>query len=169
MSTTDWDKADDAIEMILTAGILLSVMPFLIGYFFALAVLNGLINIGRLLTTGHLHQRLRPTPRRDTEASPRYYAHGPDGSIIGEYDTVEECEIAGLVACGVKAVDLPLALHERRRLGTYGGIYGEEHKPQPQSRPSRYPIGYQCATCGWRSLGGGTCGRCNESNAFPIY
>ncbi|HEV3321841.1 MAG TPA: hypothetical protein VG147_06560 [Solirubrobacteraceae bacterium] len=166
---SDLDKAEDAITAIWAVAVALPALPFVIGYFFVLTVVQGLIKIGRLLTTGRIHPKSKPTPRLDPQASPRYRAHGPDGGIIGEYDTIEECEIAGLLACGVKTVDLPLALHERRRLGTYGGMYGEERKSQPQSQPWRYPIEYQCATCGLRSPSGGTCGRCNESNAFPIY
>jgi hypothetical protein len=124
MSNTDLDKAEDAITAIWAVVVLIPATPFLIGYFLALAVVQGLIKLGRFVTTGHFHpRRWQPIPRRDTEASPRYYAHGPDGRIIGEYGTVEECEITGLLACGVKPVDLPLVLHERRRLGTYGGLY----------------------------------------------
>jgi hypothetical protein len=48
---------------------------------------------------------------------------------------VEECEIAGLLACGVKPVDLPLALHERRRLGTYGSLRDPE--PARADQPKR--------------------------------
>lgn len=139
MSNNDLDKAEHAITTIWAVVVVLPALPFVIAYFFALAVIQGLIKLGRLLTTGRIHPRPQLKPSREPQASPRYCAHGPDGSIIGEYDTVEECEIAGLQACGVKAVDLPLALHERRRLGTYGGMYGEERKPQPQSRPEEPP------------------------------
>ncbi len=128
MYTTDGDKAENAIEMIWALGILIAAAPFLIGYFFALAVVQGMIKVGRFLTTGRIHPRPQPTPRHEPQVSPRYYAHGHDGSIIGEYDTIEDCEIAGLMACGVKVVDLPLALHERRRLGTYGGMYKGSHE-----------------------------------------
>lgn len=169
MRSDDTAKAEDVIEMIWAAVTLVPAMPFLIGYFFAVAVVHGLIKIGRLVTTGRINPRSKPTPPQQPQPSPRYFAHGPDGSIIGEYGTVKECEIAGLLACGVKAVDLPLVLHQRRRLGTYGGMYGNEPMPQSQPRARQYPEEYQCATCGWRSPTGGTCGRCNESNAFPIY
>lgn len=137
MNTTDRDKAEDAIEMIWALGILIPAAPFLIGYFFALAVVQGMIKLGRLLTTGRIHPRPQPASSRDLQMSPRYRAHGSDGSIIGEYDTIEDCEIAGLMAdceiaglmaCGVKVVDLPLALHERRRLGTYGCMYKGSHE-----------------------------------------
>lgn len=128
MNTTDRDKAEDAIEMIWALGILIPAAPFLIGYFFALAVVQGMIKLGRLLTTGRIHPRPQPASSRDLQVSPRYRAHGSDGSIIGEYDTIEDCEIAGLMACGVKVVDLPLALHERRRLGTYGCMYKGSHE-----------------------------------------
>jgi hypothetical protein len=125
---SDMDKAEDVIEMIWAVVVVTPALPLVIGYYFALAVVQGLIKFGRLLTTGRIHPRSKPTPRLDPQASPRYRAHGPDGGTIGEYDTIEECEIAGLLACGVKAVDLPLALHERRRLGTYGGMYGGNHE-----------------------------------------
>jgi hypothetical protein len=127
MSNNDLDKAEHAITTIWAVVVVLPALPFVIAYFFALAVIQGLIKLGRLLTTGHTQPRSKSTPHREPPASPRYCAHGPSGSIIGEYDTVEECEIAGLLACGVKAVDLPLALHERRRLGTYGGMYKGNH------------------------------------------
>lgn len=123
MRNDDTAKAEDTIETIWAAVILVPAMPFLIAYFLAVAVVQGLIKIGRLVTTGHIHPKSRPTPRQQPQPSPGYFAHGPGGSIIGEYDSVEECEIAGLLACGVKTVDLPLVLHERRRLGTYGGLY----------------------------------------------
>jgi hypothetical protein len=123
MRNDDTTKAEDVIETIWTAVILVPATPFLIAYFLAVAVVQGLIKIGRLVTTCHIHPRSNPTPRQQPLPSPLYFAHGPDGSIIGEYDSVEECEIAGLLACGVKTVDLPLVLHERRRLGTYGGLY----------------------------------------------
>jgi hypothetical protein len=139
MRNDDTAKAEDVIEMIWAAVTLVPALPFLIGYFFAVAVVQGLIKIGRLVTTGHINPRSKPTPPQRPQPSPRYFAHGPGGRIIGEYGTVEECEIAGLLACGVKAVDLPLTLHERRRLGTYGGTYGEGRKPQPQPRPEEPP------------------------------
>lgn len=131
MRNDDTAQAEAVIEMIWSAVILVPAMPFLIGYFFAVAVVQGLIKIGRLVTTGHIHPMPKPTPRQHSYPSPRYFAHGPDGRIIGEYDTVEECEIAGLMACGVKLVDLPLVLHERRRLGTYGGMYGDVPQAWP--------------------------------------
>lgn len=139
MSNSDLDKAEDIITTIWAVVVVLPALPFVVGYFFTVAVIQGLIKLGRLLTTGRIHPRSQPTPSREPPASPRYRAHGPDGRIIGEYDTIEECEIAGLLACGVKAVDLPLALHERRRLGTYGGMYGKERKPQSQSQPEEPP------------------------------
>lgn len=123
MNTTDWEKAEDALTTVWAVVMVLPAMPFIIGYLFAVAVVHGLIKIGRLVTTGRIHPRPQPIARQEARASPRYYAHGPDGKIIGAYDTIEDCEIAGLMACGVKPVDLPLVLHERRRLGTYGGIY----------------------------------------------
>lgn len=122
MRNDDTTKAEDTIETIWAAVILVPAMPFLIAYFLAVAVVQGLIKIGRLVTTGQSHPKSNPTPRQQPQPSPRYFAHGPDGNIIGEYGSVEECEIAGLLACGVKTVDLPLVLHERRRLGTYGGL-----------------------------------------------
>jgi hypothetical protein len=139
MRTDDTAKAEDVIESIWAAVTLVPAMPFLIGYFLAVAVVHGLIKIGRLVTTGRINPRSKPTPPQRPQQSPRYFAHGPDGSIIGEYDTVEAAEIAGLLACGVKAVDLPLTLHERRRLGTYGAMYEEERTPQPQPRPEKPP------------------------------
>jgi hypothetical protein len=123
MSNSDMDKAEDIIETLWALGLLIPAAPFLVGYFLAVAVVQGVIKLSRLLTTGHIHPRPKPTPSREPLASPKYHAHGPDGSIIGEYATIEECEIAGLLACGVKPVDLPLVFHERRRLGTYGGLY----------------------------------------------
>jgi hypothetical protein len=109
----------------------------------------------------------RPEPSGKTAC--KYHAHALDGGIIGTFDMVLDAEVCGLTAAGVKPVDLPLVLHERRRLGTYGRMYGEERKSQPRSQPWRYPTEYQCATCGLRRTSGGTCGRCNTSNAFPIY
>ena len=64
---------------------------------------------------------------------PKYHAHGLDGSIIGTFDTVEDAEICGLTAAGVSAVNLPLVLHERRKLGAYGSFRDPE--PQPVSPP----------------------------------
>jgi hypothetical protein len=65
----------------------------------------------------------------------RYHAHGPDGSIIGTFDTVLDAEVCGLTAAGVRAVDLPLVLRERRRLGTYGSL--REQEPARADQPSR--------------------------------
>lgn len=141
MDTTDWEKAEDAITTIWAMAIVLPAMPFIVGYFLAVAIVQGLTKLSRLLTTGHVQLRSQPTPRQEPQASPRYYAHGPDGSIIGEYDTVEDCEIAGLMSCGVNPVDLPLALHKRRMLGTYGGMYEvkDTAQPRPQPRPEEPP------------------------------
>jgi hypothetical protein len=108
-------------------------------------------------------------PELSEKTACKYHAHALDGSIIGTFDAVLDAEVCGLTAAGVKPVDLPLVLHERRRLGTYGRMYGEERKSQPRSQPWWYPIEYQCATCGLRSTSVGICGRCNASNAFPIY
>jgi hypothetical protein len=82
MYTTDRDKAEDAIEMIRALGILIPAAPFLIGYFFALAVVQGIIRLGRLLTTGHIHPRPLPTPRHEPQVSPRHYAHGPTAALL---------------------------------------------------------------------------------------
>lgn len=138
MRNDDTAKAEDVIEMIWAAVILVPAMPFLVGYFVAVAVVHCMIKIGRLVTTGRINPRSKPTPAQQPRPSPRYFAHGPDGSIIGEYGTVEDCEIAGLLACGVKPVDLPLALHKRRVLGTYGGMYevGDQASHGTRSRPS---------------------------------
>lgn len=146
MGKTDWDKADETIEAILAIVVLVPAVPFLIGYFLALAAVQAVIKAARLLTTGRLHPRPQPKPRHDAQVSPRYFAHAPDGRVIGEFDTVEECEVAGLLACGVKPVDLPLALHERRRLGTYGSLRDPEparadqlKQPAAPARPSGRP------------------------------
>jgi hypothetical protein len=72
-----------------------------------------------------------------TPRTPEYHAHGPDGSVIGTFDTIEDAEIAGLTASGVKPADLPLVLHERRRLGTYGGMYDYWHPDVVRVRQER--------------------------------
>jgi hypothetical protein len=83
-----------------------------------------------LVPPGDLKQKQpakQPAPKQ-----PEYFnAHGPDGSIIGVFDTILDAEICGLTAAGVKAVDLPLVLRERRRLGTFGS------PARPRSRPAR--------------------------------
>jgi hypothetical protein len=66
--------------------------------------------------------------------APKYHAHGPDGSVIGTFDTVLDAEVCGLTAAGVRAVDLPLVLRERRRLGTYGLL--REPEPARADQPN---------------------------------
>jgi hypothetical protein len=75
----------------------------------------------------------RPEPPENT--APKYHAHAIDGTIIGTFDTVLDAEICGLTAAGVKAVDLPLVLHERRRLGTFGSFRDPE--PARADQPKR--------------------------------
>ena len=84
----------------------------------------------------------RPEPPENV--APKYHAHAKDGTIIGTFDTVLDAEICGLTAAGVKAVDLPLVLHERRRLGTYGSFRDPEparadqpKRPAAPARPTR--------------------------------
>lgn len=83
-------------------------------------------------------EKARPT-RPPHPPAPKYHAHGPDDSIIGTFDTILDAEICGLTAAGVKAVDLPLVLHERRRLGTYGSLRDPEpakaHQPKRPTAP----------------------------------
>ena len=91
--------------------------------------------------------------------APKYHAHGPDGNIIGTFDTILDAEVCGLTADGVKAVDLPLVLHERRRLGTYGSLRDSEPEPKPVLTPH-----WRCNTCGNEGPGYGSqsCQRCNS-------
>jgi len=69
----------------------------------------------------------------------KYHAHGPDDSIIGTFDNILDAEICGLTATGVKAVDLPWVLHERRRLGTYGSLRDPEPTSAEQAKRSAAP------------------------------
>jgi hypothetical protein len=113
-----------------------------------------------------LDQRQRETIQRERErrepqsgnpkmqqSAPKYHAHGPDGGIIGTFDTILDAEICGLMADGVKAVDLPLVLHERRRLGTYGSLREPEpvraDQPNPPAGPAA-PVGGRTPTWGER-------------------
>jgi hypothetical protein len=81
-------------------------------------------------------------PESPEDMAPKYHAHGPDDSIIGTFDTILDAEICGLTAAGVKAVDLPWVLHERRRLGTYGSFREPEqhvvaNEPNRQEEQAR--------------------------------
>jgi hypothetical protein len=95
------------------------------------------------------------------QPAPKYHAHGPDGSIIGTFDTILDAEICGLTAAGVKAVDLPLVLRERRRLGTYGSLRDSEPEPEPEPVLTAH---WRCNTCGDEGPGYGSqfCQRCNS-------
>lgn len=77
----------------------------------------------------------RSRPESPVKTAPKYHAHANDGTIIGTFDTILDAEICGLTAAGVKAVDLPLVLHERRRLGTYGSLRDPE--PARADQPKR--------------------------------
>jgi hypothetical protein len=94
------------------------------------------------------------TPRAFTPApAPKYQAHALDGSIIGTFDTVLDAEVCGLTAAGVSPADLPLVLHERRRLGTYGSLLEPEparaDQPNQPAGPAG-PIGGPSPTWGER-------------------
>jgi hypothetical protein len=65
-------------------------------------------------------------PELSEKTACKYHAHALDGSIIGTFDSALDAEVCGLTAAGVKPFDLPLVLHERRRLGTYGGTCGKD-------------------------------------------
>jgi hypothetical protein len=86
---------------------------------------------GHSRTSGPQARPIAPQP-----PAPKYHAHARNGSIIGTFDTVLDAEVCGLTAAGVRAVDLPLVLHERRRLGTYGSLREPEPaRPDPPDRP----------------------------------
>ena len=87
--------------------------------------------------TARSREEARPTQSPPPPA-PKYHAHGPDDSIIGTFDTILDAEICGLTATGVKAVDLPCVLHQRRRLGTYGSLRDPE--PAGADQPKRAAV-----------------------------
>jgi hypothetical protein len=119
------------------------------GAFLSLAILVGIFVCVALQKVENWIKRSPEAPRASSppespeNAAPKYHAHAIDGTIIGTFDTIEEAEICGLTADGVKAVDLPWVLHERRRLGTYGSLRDPEptradqtKRPAAPARPS---------------------------------